>query len=94
MDKANSNIHVEGYGVNATSQTVTSIKIAEDAGDNVSINGNAYVKNGTAIGTLSLGDVTLVIPSEAGDITIEDVSIKNDGVEIGKADLKITFTEE
>lgn len=89
----NSNLHIEKYGVNATTQKVTSIKVAEEPSENVSINGESYTKGGTVIGTLSLGDITLEIPVEAGDVTVEDVVIENDGETLGTANLKITFTE-
>lgn len=81
----NTNPNITKFTVDKTTHELTALEIngVEVALDN----------GGTIIGTLSLGDVSLTIPSEAGAVTVQNVSIKNDGEEIGKADLKITFTE-
>lgn len=44
MDKANSNLHVNKYGVNAEHQRVANIELAEDVENTVTINGNVFTK--------------------------------------------------
>ena len=84
MENNGANLHVKSYVVDATTQKLDKIILSD---------GTEIAADGIVIGTLSLGDIELQIPAEAGAVTVSNVTIKNNGTTLGKADLKITFTE-